>query len=109
MSVRWPIVDQNPGTASQLADPPAAVLPAISPWVSASPQRSTRRKVRGQADVSGGQHAVSGGAHRRVRGNRSVAKRNAGLDGKLGAWLYPGGHHHELTCHALAAAPHGET
>ena len=44
LSVRSPIVDQKPGAASHTACSPAAVRPATSPWLSASPQCSTGRR-----------------------------------------------------------------
>ena len=39
-----PIVVQNPGAVVQAASSPASARPATSPWASASPQCSTRRR-----------------------------------------------------------------
>ena len=79
-SVRRPIVDQNPGTASQRASSPAidaarhlALGEGLAPVLHA--QAPAGGGVVGQGDVARAAHAVGRRAHRGVDGHRAVLHR----------------------------------
>ena len=102
------MVVQKPGAVVHAASSPASVRPATSPWASASPQCSTRRRRPARACSRGGD--VADGEHRRVRAAHrgvdehgavstsrpaSVASSTRGRDA--------GAEHHEVGRQRLAA------
>ena len=103
-----PIVDQNPGAVVQAASSPASARPATSPWASASPQCSTRRRrpargVLGRGDVAHGEHGWVRAAHRGVDQHGAVLDVEAGAGGQLAAGRDAGPEQDEVGGELLAA------
>ncbi len=102
-----PMVVQKPGAVVHAASSPASPRPATSPWASASPQCSTRRRRparawSGDGAVADGEHGGVRAAHRGVHEHGAVDVESGG-----GRQVDPRGHagaeDHEVGGQRLAA------